>query len=221
MRDPEKVKQEMAEKDNVIMDVAKKLFLEKRIEAVKMEDVIAASGYGRATVFRHYKNKCLLVIALLTREWKKYMDELDSKRPIETIDEIPAIDRFIYTLDSYIDMYKNYKDLLILNDNFNHYVTHAVTEDEQEALDKFQKALGSVDYRFHLMYEKAKEDGTIRTDKPEEEFFRITLHTMMAACGHYAGGFVWRSKDGNDNDYTSELVELKNMLIKFATTKVK
>lgn len=217
MRDPEKVKLEMEQKDQVLMDVAKKLFLEKRIEAVTMDEIIKASGFGKATVFRHYKNKCLLVIDLMAREWKAYMDDLDLNRPISGIHDIPAINRFIYTLDSYIDMYQNHKDLLILNDNFNHYVTHAVTENEQEALGKFQESLISADTRFHLMYEKAKMDGTMRTDIPEEEFFRITLHIMMATCEHYAGGFIWRAKKAPDKDYTSELVALKQMLILFAT----
>lgn len=217
MRDPEKVRLEMEQKDQRIMDAAKKLFLEKRMEAVTMDEIIKECGFGKATVFRHYKNKCLLVIDLMAREWKVYMDELDRKRPMESIGDIPAIDRFIYTLDSYIDMYQNHKDLLILNDNFNHYAIHAVTENEQEALDKFQSALTTADVRFHLLYEKAKEDGTIRTDKPEDEFFRITLHTMLAACSYYAGGFVWRTKIDADKDYTSELLELKDMLIHFAT----
>lgn len=217
MRDPEKVKLEMEEKDQIIMDAAKTLFLEKRMEAVRMEEVIKASGFGRATVFRHYKNKCLLAIHLMAREWKKYMDELDRMRPLDTIGEIPAIDRFIYTLDSYIDMYRNHKDLLILNDNFNYYVTHAVTVEEQEALDQFRRSISSADTRFRLMYEKAKEDGTLRTDQPQEEFIRITLHTMMAACTHYASGFVWGAKA--NKDYTSELEELKKMLIDYATKK--
>lgn len=218
MRNPEKVKQEMAQKDQVILDVAKKLFLEKRMEGVTMNEIVKASGIGRATVFRHYKSKNMIVIDLLAREWKNYMDELDRNRPIETVGDIPAINRFIYTLDSYIDMYKHHKDLLILNDNFNYYISHAVTDEEQEALEKFRKAIQSADIRFHLMYEKAKEDKTLRTDMAEEEFIRITLHTMMATCQHYAGGFIWGAKIDSENDYTSELVALKEMLIQYAKT---
>lgn len=219
MRDPEKVKKEMLEKDQVIMDVAKRLFLEKKIEAVRMEEIIKECGFGRATVFRHYKNKTFLVIDLLAREWKLYLDQLDCVRPIESIGEIPAIDRFIFTLDSYIDMYHNHRDLLVLNDNFNHYITHAMTEEEQGELKKFFGALTSADQRFHLMYEKAKKDGSFRTDLPEEEFFRVTVHTMMASCEHYADGFVWGAKTDKEADYTSELLTLKELLIAFATTK--
>lgn len=220
MRDPEKVKIEMAKKDEIILDAAKKLFLEKSIEAVKMDEIVAECGFGRATVFRHYKSKCMLVISLLSREWKKRMDSLDDSRPIEGVLDIPAIDRFIYTLDFYIDMYQNYKDLLILNENFNHYIVHAVTDDEREALASFEESIASANKRFHLMYEKAKEDKTLRTDMSEDEFIRITIHTMMAACSHYAGGFVWGAKSDKNADYTRELISLKEMLIHYATTVV-
>lgn len=219
MRDPELLKREMAEKDDIIMDVAKKLFLEKKMEAVRMEDIINESGFGRATVFRHYKNKNYLVIDLMVREWKRLFDELDRIRPIESIHDIPAIDRFKFTLDFYIDLYKNHRELLMLNDNFNHYITHAIAEDEGDIMKKFHMTMELVNCRFHLMYEKAKEDNSFRTDYPEDEFFRITLHSMMAACGHYAGGFVWGAKLDMDADYTSELLVLKEMLIHFATEK--
>ena len=42
-----------------------------------------------------------------------------------------------------------------------------------------------------MMYEKAKEDKTFKTDMAEEEFMRVTVHTMMTACAYYAGGFIW------------------------------
>ena len=48
-----------------------------------------------------------------------------------------------------------------------------------------------------MMYEKAKEDKTFRTDIPEE--------------------FNWYSKE--DTDYTLELIKLKEMILAYATLK--
>ena len=42
----------------------------------------------------------------------------------------------------------------------------------------------SANTRFHMMYEKAKEDKTFKTDMAEEEFMRVTVHTMMTACAY-------------------------------------
>ena len=68
-----------------------------------------------------------------------------------------------------------------------------------------------------MMYEKAKEDKTLRTDIPEEQFMRVTVHTMMTACAHYAGGFVWGAE--NNVDYTGDLLLLKEMILNYATKR--
>ena len=137
---------------------------------------------------------------------------LDEARPISSIHDIPAIGRFIFTLDSYIGMYQNHKDLLQYNDNFNNYITHQTVR--QEELANFHASLNSVNTRLHMMYAKAKEDKTFRTDIPEEQFMRVTVHTMMAACTHYAGGFIWGATD--NKDYTGDLLLLKEMILNYA-----
>ncbi len=194
-----------------IIDTAFKVFVEKKIEAVSMGEIAQAAGIGRATLFRCYAGKTELVIAVCAAKWKEYLDELDERRPISSVGDIPAIGRFIFTLDSYIDMYRNYKELLAYNDNFNYYVTHEGVSDDE--LKEFRAALVSADTRFDMMYEKAKEDKTFRTDIPQDEFMRVTVHTMMAACTHYAGGFIWGAE--KNKDYTPELLLLKEMILNY------
>jgi len=198
----------------LIIDAAFRIFVEQKIEPVSMGEIASAAGIGRATLFRYYANKLELVVAVCAAKWKEYLDELDAKRPLSSIGDIPAIDRFTFTLDSYIDMYRYHKDLLQYNDNFNHYVTHEGVREEQ--LEEFHASLYSVDTRLEWMYEKAKEDHTFRTDIPREEFFRVTVHTMMTACAYYAGGFIWGAE--NNKDYTPELLRIKEMILNYAKT---
>ena len=194
-----------------IIDTAFKVFVEKKIEAVSMGEIAQAAGIGRATLFRCYAGKTELVIAVCAAKWKEYLDELDERRPISSVGDIPAIGRFIFTLDSYIDMYRNHTELLVYNDNFNYYVTHEGVSDDE--LKEFRASLISADTRFDMMYEKAKEDKTFRTDIPQDEFMRVTVHTMMAACTHYAGGFIWGAEW--NKDYTQELLLLKEMILNY------
>mgnify|MGYP002564870658 CR=1 FL=1 len=195
-----------------IINAAFQIFVEKKIEPVSMGEIAEAAGVGRATLFRYYPNKLELVIAVCAAKWKEYLDALDAKRPLTSIGDIPAIDRFTFTLDSYIDMYQHHKDLLQYNDNFNNYITHQTVR--QEELANFHASLNSVNTRLHMMYAKAKEDKTFRTDIPEEQFMRVTVHTMMAACTHYAGGFIWGATD--NKDYTGDLLLLKEMILNYA-----
>ena len=213
MRDPEKVKKEMEEKDRKILETAFRIFVEKKIEPVSMGEIAKEAGVGRATVFRHYQNKLELVIAVCTAQWQAYFDKLDEERPLSSIVDVPAIERFIFTLDSYIDMYQNHKDLLQYNDNFNYYVSHMGVTRDNEHLTEFYNALYSINTRLHMMYEKAKADHSFRTDIPEQEFIRVTIHTMVAACEYYADGFVWGSEE--NRDYTPELLILKEMILNY------
>lgn len=194
-----------------IIDAAFRIFVEKKIEPVSMGEIAEAAGVGRATLFRYYANKLELVIAVCAAKWKEYLDALDAKRPLSSIGDIPAIDRLAFTLDSYIDLYQHHKDLLQYNDNFNYYVTHAGVKEEQ--LEEYHASLYSINTRLEWMYEKAKEDHTFRTDIPREEFFRVTAHTMMSACIHCAGGFIWGA--GENKDYTPELLRIKEMILNY------
>ena len=214
MSKTQKQKEKEAALKQKIIDAAFQIFVEKKIEAVSMGEIAELAGVGRATLFRYYPNKLELVIAVCAAKWKEYLDALDAKRPLTSIGDIPAIDRFTFTLDSYIDMYRHHKDLLQYNDNFNHYVTHEGVEEKQ--LEEFHASLYSVNTRLEWMYEKAKEDHTFRTDIPREEFFRVTVHTMMTACTYCASGFIWGSED--NKDYTSELLRIKEMILNYAKT---
>ena len=131
MNKSEKQKAKENERRQRILDTAFRIFVEKKIEAVSMGEIAEAVGIGRATLFRCYSNKTELVIAVCAAQWKAYLDELDQNRPISSVQDIPAIGRFIFTLDSYIEMYLNHKELLQYNDNFNHYVTHEGVDPEQ------------------------------------------------------------------------------------------
>ena len=206
-------KEKMDERKIKILNTAFDIFVEKTIEAVSMGEIAEAAGVGRATLFRYYPSKLELVIEVCGKKWKDVFDELDRCRPISSVGEIPALDRLILTLDSYITLYQNYKGLLCYNDNFNHYVSR-VGEDK-ERLAAFHESLYSVNVRLHNMYEKAKEDKSFRTDIPEGEFLRVTVQTMMGAGEHYAKGFIWGSE--KEHDYTQELLRLKEMIINYVT----
>lgn len=207
-------KQEHLKRKERVLKEAYKLFVKYSIETVSMQQIAQASKIGTASLFRYYTNKPVLAIAVSGYAWHDYLKKVEKSRPIDTIKDIPAIDRLIFALDLYLDMYQNHKDLLTYNDNFNHYISHENVETER--LQMFSDAVNPMRDRLHWMYEKGKEDKTIRTDIPEAEFLRATAHTMMAACHHYAGGFIWGADEDKNHDYTPELVLLKDMILKFA-----
>lgn len=207
-------KNELHKRQMLVLDTAFRLFVQESIETVTYSRIAQESGVPLPTVFRYYENKADLVIAVSTRAWYQYLHKVYNDRPMDYIKDIPAIDRLTFMLDLYLDMYKHHKDLLKFNDNFNHYITHENVEESR--FSSYNDVVNPMRERLHLMYEKGKEDKTIRTDIPEAEFLRATAHSMMAACHHYAGGFIWGADEDKDHDYTAELLLLKEMILKFA-----
>lgn len=179
-----------------------------------MQHIADAADVGVASVFRYYDNKTDLVIAISAYKWNNSLKKIEESRPVDYIKEIPAIERLKFTLDTYLKMYQNNKDLLKFNDNFNHYITHEHVDDKR--LEPFTIAVNPMLDRLHWMYQKGKEDHTIRTDISENEFIRATAHSMMASCQHYAGGFIWGAEKDKNHDYSPELMLLKEMILKFA-----
>ena len=70
----------MAERRETILDAGFKLFAEKTINPVSMNDVAKAAGVGIATLYRYYSTKQELVLAISTRVWEKYIAENSRQR---------------------------------------------------------------------------------------------------------------------------------------------
>ena len=87
-------------KNEKIINTAFRIFVEKKIEPVSITEIAEKAGVGRATVFRYYPTKADLAIAVCSAKWKEYLDELDAKRPIASVKDIPAIDRLIFVSKS-------------------------------------------------------------------------------------------------------------------------
>ena len=62
-----------------------------------------------------------------------------------------------------------------------------------------------------MVYERAEQDHTIRTDESEEEMFSTTLHLMLAAVTRYAIGLVYIPESGFDAE--KELEKLKEAML--------
>lgn len=196
-----------------ILEAAFIVFVKKTIEAATFDDVAEEAKIGVATVYRHFGNKQELAAAVCADQWKKHFAVLDEERPLDAIADIPAYDRLDYTLSLYVRLFDEAKDLLKYNDNFNHFIAHYKKEEGVEFAG-YVAAIEPIRHRYHLIYEKAKEDGTVRTDIEEGELLRLTLHTMMAACHHFAGGFTFgAAKD--EADYSDELCRIKDMILEY------
>ena len=210
VRNIEKDELEMANRREAMLNEGFRLFSEKGIAAVTMQEVANACGVGVATLYRYYKTKPELVIAISARKWEEFGKFVKSEQERKKIDKMSAARRLEFYLDCYILLYKNHKDILRFNQDFNNYVRNEKIPPEQ--LVPYLKAISTYAGMFHGLYEKGKSDGTIYTDLPEEKMFATTSHIMLAVAVRYAQGLVYAAE--HEADRTEEYELLKHMIMR-------
>ena len=207
MRNLEKDAAEMAERRDAILEAGFRLFSEKNIEPVSMNEVAKTAGVGIATLYRYYNTKSDLVIAVGTRVWDTYTREQYQKFAETETEETTAAEEFEFYLESFLDLYRNHRDILRFNQFFNIYLQSEKKSRMQTA--PYMEIVGVLEDRFNQMYQKALCDGTLRTDIPEKKIFYTTIHLMLAAVTRYAVGLVYTE----ETDPEEELQLLKDLLL--------
>ena len=210
MRNVEKDEIEMTARRKAMIEKGFSLFAEKGIESVGMQEVANACGLGIATLYRYYKSKMALVLDISTRKWEEYTEYINEIRRKQPVDTLTAAEELEFYLDAYMELYRNHKDLLCFNQNFNSYVHHEGATEKQ--LEPYIASISVIEKLFHSLYEKGKQDGTIRTEMPEDKMFATTAHIMMAVGVRYAQGLLYSA--GNEADRTEEYELVKRMILR-------
>ncbi len=210
MRNLAKDEIEMTARREAMLREGFRLFSEKGIEPVTMQEIANACGVGIATLYRYYNAKPLLVIDIATKKWQEFAEFVNLEQTRRDVQSMNAAENLGFYLDFFIELYKNHKDLLRFNQNFNNYVVHEGVSAEQ--LAPYLKEVGNFAGMFHAIYEKGKKDGTIRTDLSEEKMFASTCHIMLAVAVRYAQGLLYAAK--NEEDSEEEYMLLKRMILR-------
>ena len=187
-----------------------RLFTERGIEAVNMKEVAEACNVGIATLYRYYKVKLELVLAVGIRKWEEFGEYVKALQQEKHVEDMTAAGELEFYLDCYLELYEHHKDLLRFNQNLNYYVLHEGLTEEQ--LRPYLSAVIKLGQLFHGIYEKGQKDGTIRTEMPEDKMFASTAHIMMAVGSRFAQNapyFIY-----NETDRTEEYQLLKKMIMR-------
>ena len=210
MRNQERDEAEMAERRELMLNTGFSIFAEKGIESVSMQEVAKGCGLGIATLYRYFSTKLDFVIAIGAKKWAEYFGEIETEYVRRGGQMMNAAEELDFYLASYIVLYREHGDILRFNQNFNGYIAHEKATEEQ--LRGYFLAIEPFRSKFHRLYEKGLQDGSIRTEEGEQIMFNTTMHIMLAVCGRYAQGVIVRGEDVPE-DLTRELMILKRMIL--------
>ena len=199
----------MVQRRERILEEAFRLFSEHSIEAVKLTDIADASGIGIATLYRYFGTKPDLAIEIAVKKWYEFAVFVESEYQRRGGMAIDASEELDFFLDCFIELYKNHKDILRFNRNFDTYVKHEGCTEEQ--MRPYNEAVSQFAERFHAVYLKGQKDGTLDIRFPERKFFLNILYIMLSVAGKYAEGLIYPSND--EPDKTEELYMLKHIIL--------
>lgn len=185
------------------------LFSERSIESVQMADIAKETGYTRRSLNRYFSEKDNLVVAVSAWAMESFTRENRKSSPEKTG---TAAETYAFFLDSFLRLYREHSDILRFNQHFNIYVKARGIDTEQ--MMPYSGMVDGIRERFHAVYLKGEQDGTLRTDIPEEKIFSATLHLMLAAVTRYAVGLAYET--GVDPE--EELMTLRDMLYREYTS---
>ena len=209
-RNIERDKREADRRKNQLIEAGFRLFSQNGIETVSLQKVADAANVSPATMYKYFLTKEKLLIAISAKVWDEVWQEALGDPVTNHFEHFTAYQGIEFYADRMIALYKNRPEVLRFSGEYKTYMNrHGNMENEQlrEQLD----VLKPMQLLFHEMYERAKVDGSIRTDIPEEEMFITSSITMLSMAERYAQGLVWLN-DPKD-DHTHELLHLKEMLL--------
>ena len=137
--------------------------------------------------------------------WDKYWQENRLKAFPADLTAAEWFDRY---LSAFIDLFLHHSDILRYNQYFNAYIQReGIPHDRMQS---FSQVIDVIRAGFRRIYQRARKDGTLRTDVPENEIFSASLHLMLAAVTRYAVGLAYDAGIPPER----ELLLLKNMLMR-------
>ena len=210
--DPKQDALQKEETNRRILDAGFCIFSEMSIDKVSMANVANKAGIGIATLYRYYRTKPELVVAVGTHVWSNFIRDYT---PIRNDDKITAVEELEFFLDSFLELYKNHKKLLCFNQFFNIYIRNEAVP--PKALNSYNEMVDRLAMRFHRTYVKGERDKTLCTEMSEKAMFLSIVHLMLAAVTRYAIGLVYEK----DSESYKELILLKNMIMREFSQKNK
>lgn len=210
--DPKQDALQKEETNRRILDAGFCIFSEMSIDKVSMANVANKAGIGIATLYRYYRTKPELVVAVGTHVWSNFIRDYT---PIRNDNKMTAVEELEFFLDSFLELYKNHKKLLCFNQFFNIYIRNEAVP--KKALNSYNEMVDKLAIRFHRIYVKGENDKTLRTEMSEKAMFLSIVHLMLAAVTRYAIGLVYEK----DSESYNELILLKNMIMREFSQKNK
>lgn len=180
-RNIERDKREADRRKNQLIEAGFRLFSQNGIETVSLQKVADAANVSPATMYKYFLTKEKLLIAISAKVWDEVWQEALGDPGTNHFEHFTAYQGIEFYADRMIALYKNRPEVLRFSGEYKTYMNRRGNMEDKQ-LREHLDVLKPMQLLFHGMYERAKVDGSIRTDIPEEEMF---ITSSITICSVY------------------------------------
>lgn len=160
-------------KRNYIIESAKKLFLARSITEITVKDISSVTGIGEATVYRYFKTKENLAIAVSLSIQKDVLNLPFEEKDVTGLEQI---ENFFNLFKHIFVEYKDYFRFLYEFDTM--YLKNVENKENQEyslGLDAFYDI-------FMKYYEQGLKDKSIKAHENIKLYYYTCTHSLLELC---------------------------------------
>ena len=142
------------------------------IQRLSTREIAKRQGVSEATLFRHFKNKNELLIAVL-EHFSKFDDDIFQSIKFKKLTSKEAI---IYFITSHVEYYENYPAITSIMHSFD------VLRYEPELAEKVNSILNNQTEAIKQLIEKAQDAGEISLDADSENLSILIVGFCREIC---------------------------------------
>lgn len=170
---------------SIVLSAAFQLFASSSIEEVKMEDITKKSEFGVASLYRYYGTKTALTIEVAETKWREFVDMLSKSEARNVPIDANAAMELQHFLSVFQVLLHSHKDLAKFIVNFSSFLNHEkIPESSLKGYRKASEELVTF-FKEHV-YDKALNDGSVRTNLPLITTYRRIVVPCLSLAGRYA-----------------------------------
>jgi Transcriptional regulator len=168
-------------KEKVIV-AAIEVFKAKGIENVKMTDIAEKAAIGVASVYRYFKTKPELVVAVASRFWEMGLAALtgsfDDNKP--ALDQDNGLQQVRRILEVTLAVYRENHDFIRFLEELDYYILKEQIGSEK--LAGYEKSILNTKNYLITALEAGKRDGSIRPEVDNNRFCITITRALMSLC---------------------------------------
>lgn len=160
-------------KRNYIIESAKKLFLARSITEITVKDISSVTGIGEATIYRYFKTKENLAIAVSLSIQKDVLNLPFEEKDVTGLEQI---ENFFNLFKHIFVEYKDYFRFLYEFDTM--YLKNVENKENQEyslGLDAFYDI-------FMKYYQQGLKDKSIKAHENIKLYYYTCTHSLLELC---------------------------------------